>query len=81
MSFFLLLTGVLFWIQPEIVRLVFVLISIYSFCIVYSLGAGPIPFTYSAEVFPLSHREVGMSWAVAVRLRTSCADGRPLILW
>lgn len=22
-------------------------------------------FTYSAEVFPLSHREVGMSWAVA----------------
>lgn len=26
---------------------------------------GPVPFTYSAEVFPLSHREVGMSWAVA----------------
>ena len=24
-----------------------------------------MPFTYSAEVFPLSHREVGMSWAVA----------------
>ena len=22
-------------------------------------------FRYSAEVFPLSHREVGMSWAVA----------------
>lgn len=28
-------------------------------------SAGPVPFTYSAEVFPLSHREVGMSWAVA----------------
>ncbi|KAM5342104.1 hypothetical protein ACJ41O_015135 [Fusarium nematophilum] len=29
------------------------------------LGEGPVPFMYSAEVFPLSHREVGMSWAVA----------------
>lgn len=27
-----------------------------------------MPFTYSAEVFPLSHREVGMSWAVATCL-------------
>jgi len=24
-----------------------------------------VPFAYSAEVFPLSHREIGMSWAVA----------------
>ncbi|KAI6830121.1 MFS transporter [Hortaea werneckii] len=31
----------------------------------YSPGEGPVPFTYSAEVFPLSHREVGMPWAVA----------------
>jgi MFS family permease len=38
---------------------------IYLFDAFYSPGAGPIPFTYSAEVFPLSHREVGMSWAVA----------------
>jgi hypothetical protein len=28
----------------------------------------PVPFTYSAEVFPLSHREVGMAWAVATCL-------------
>ncbi|GKT87092.1 hexose transporter [Colletotrichum tofieldiae] len=34
----------------------------------YSPGEGPVPFTYSAEVFPLSHREVGMSWAVATCL-------------
>ena len=27
-----------------------------------------MPFTYSAEVFPLSHREVGMSWAVSTCL-------------
>lgn len=31
-------------------------------------GEGPVPFTYSAEVFPLSHREVGMGWAVATNL-------------
>lgn len=29
---------------------------------------GPVPFTYSAEVFPLSHREVGMGFAVATCL-------------
>ena len=34
----------------------------------YSPGEGPVPFTYSAEVFPLSHREVGMAWAVATCL-------------
>lgn len=26
---------------------------------------GPVAFMYSAEVFPLSHREMGMSWAAA----------------
>ncbi|KAJ9635352.1 hypothetical protein H2201_008745 [Coniosporium apollinis] len=31
-------------------------------------STGPVPFTYSAEVFPLSHREVGMGWAVATCL-------------
>ena len=38
---------------------------IYLFCAIYSPGAGPVPTAYSAEVFPLSHREVGMSFAVA----------------
>jgi MFS family permease len=38
---------------------------IYIYDAFYSPGEGPVPFTYSAEVFPLSHREVGMSWAVA----------------
>jgi MFS family permease len=38
---------------------------IYMFAAFYSPGEGPVPFTYSAEVFPLSHREVGMGFAVA----------------
>ncbi|RVX75303.1 hypothetical protein B0A52_00656 [Exophiala mesophila] len=38
---------------------------IYLFCALYSPGMGPVPNTYSAEVFPLSHREVGMSMAVS----------------
>ena len=40
---------------------------IFLFCFFYSPGEGNIAFTYSAEVFPLSHREAGMGWAVAVR--------------
>ena len=39
---------------------------IYLFCLEYSPGMGPVPNTYCAEVFPLSHREVGMSSSVAV---------------
>lgn len=32
---------------------------VFLFAAFYSPGEGPVPFTYSAEVFPLSHR--GMS--------------------
>lgn len=39
---------------------------IYLFCAEYSPGMGPVPAAYAAEVFPLSHREIGMSSAVAV---------------
>lgn len=38
---------------------------IYLFAMFYSPGMGPVAFMYSAEVFPLSHREMGMSWAAA----------------
>ena len=44
------------------------IVFIYIFAMFYSPGEGPVPFAYSAEVFPLSHREVGMSWAVTVCL-------------
>ncbi|OAQ69167.1 sugar porter (SP) family MFS transporter [Pochonia chlamydosporia 170] len=45
-----------------------VALFVYLFAAFYSPGEGPVPFTYSAEVFPLSHREVGMAWAVATNL-------------
>ncbi|PLB46431.1 MFS transporter [Aspergillus steynii IBT 23096] len=40
--------------------------SIVLFTFVYGIGAGPVPFTFSAEVFPLAFREVGMSFSVMV---------------
>jgi len=66
MCWTLLAAGFCFWI-PESSRAHLGLIAffIYLFDAFYSPGEGPVPFTYSAEVFPLSHREVGMSWAVA----------------
>ncbi|KAI8959497.1 hypothetical protein F5Y11DRAFT_359195 [Daldinia sp. FL1419] len=45
-----------------------VALFVYVFTMLYSPGGGPVPYTYSAEVFPLSHREVGMAWAVATCL-------------
>lgn len=38
----------------------------YLFTIFYSPGLGPVPFTLSAEMFPLEHRMVGMSLAVSI---------------
>lgn len=49
-------------------RLGVVATFVYIFAAFYSPGEGPVPFTYSAEVFPLSHREQGMAWAVTVCL-------------
>jgi len=45
-----------------------VALFIYIFAAFYSPGEGPVPYAYSAEVFPLSHREIGMGWAVATCL-------------
>ncbi|KAL3455338.1 hypothetical protein BJX64DRAFT_297732 [Aspergillus heterothallicus] len=40
--------------------------TIIVFTFFYGIGAGPVPFTFSAEVFPLAFREVGMSFSVMV---------------
>lgn len=62
----LLAAGFCFYLDDDSgARLPLIALFIYIFDAFYSPGQGPVPFTYSAEVFPLSHREIGMSWAVA----------------
>ncbi|ETI24961.1 hypothetical protein G647_04331 [Cladophialophora carrionii CBS 160.54] len=66
MAVTMLATGLSFNIPADNAAHFGVLVGlIYLFCALYSPGMGPVPNTYSAEVFPLSHREVGMSFAVA----------------
>ncbi|KAF2723919.1 putative galactose-proton symport [Polychaeton citri CBS 116435] len=69
MAWTLLAAGFCFYIpQDNPAHLGLIAFFIFLFAAFYSPGEGPVPFTYSAEVFPLSHREVGMSWAVATCL-------------
>ena len=69
MAWTLLAAGLCFIIPQESrAHLGLIAFFIFMFAAFYSPGEGPVPFTYSAEVFPLSHREVGMSWAVATCL-------------
>lgn len=69
MAWTLLAAGMCFFIPTtSSAHLGLVALFIYLFAAFYSPGEGPVPFTYSAEVFPLSHREVGMAWAVATCL-------------
>lgn len=65
MAWSLLAAGFCFYIPGKKgAHLGLITFFIYIFDCFYSPGEGPVPFTYSAEVFPLSHREVGMSWSV-----------------
>ncbi|TQW00560.1 hypothetical protein V2A60_001635 [Cordyceps javanica] len=45
-----------------------VALFIYLFAAFYSPGCGPVPYSYSAESFNITHREVGMAFAVATCL-------------
>lgn len=69
MSIFLLFTGLCFLIPEEgsqaKARVGCIALGIYLFGIVYSPGEGPVPFTYSAEAYPLYVRSIGMSLATA----------------
>lgn len=66
MSFFLFLTGFSFFIQDPSpdetnpARLALVATGLFCFMACYSPGSGPVPFTYSAEAFPLHIRDIGM---------------------
>ena len=69
MAWTLLAAGFCFYIpEGTSARIGMIAFFVYLFAAFYSPGEGPVPFTYSAEVFPLSHREVGMGWAVATCL-------------
>lgn len=59
-------TGFSFWIpEDSTARIACIALGIYLFGIVYSPGEGPVPFTYSAEAYPLYIRPIGMSLATA----------------
>lgn len=65
LSIFLLWTGFSFWFTENKAKVGMVTTGMYLFEVFYSPGEGPVPFTYSAEAFPVTHRDVGMSWATA----------------
>lgn len=65
MSLFLFFTGFSFYIPNKDTRVACVALGVYLFGIVYSPGEGPVPFTYSAEAYPLYVRSYGMSLATA----------------
>ena len=68
MTWTLLAAGLCTILEAGTTRTVLVALFVYLFAAFYSPGEGPVPYAYSAEVFPLSHREVGMGFAVATCL-------------
>ncbi|KAI0708285.1 hypothetical protein C8Q76DRAFT_770326 [Earliella scabrosa] len=67
MAAMLLMTGFAFYIpEGNPARIGVIALGIYLFTAAYSPGEGPVPFTYSAEAFPLYIRDLGMSHATAV---------------
>ncbi|KAI0378902.1 hypothetical protein F5Y04DRAFT_136548 [Hypomontagnella monticulosa] len=49
-------------------RAAIIALFVYLFAATYSPGMGPIPFTLASESFPLSHREAGCAFAIAINL-------------
>lgn len=67
MALAMFFTGFSFWI-PETshsARIGCIALGTYLFGAVYSPGEGPVPFTYSAEAYPLYVRSYGMALATA----------------
>ena len=66
MALMMLFTGFSFWIPNDsTAHLACVALGMFLFGVVYSPGEGPVPFTYSAEAYPLYVREYGMGLATA----------------
>ncbi|KAK2003988.1 hypothetical protein LX36DRAFT_666044 [Colletotrichum falcatum] len=68
MALFMLLAGVSFHISNRDAQVAVLTLFLLLFAATYSPGLGPIPFTYASESFPLSHREAGAAFAIAVNL-------------
>ncbi|KZL79900.1 mfs sugar transporter [Colletotrichum incanum] len=65
MAICLFFTGFSFYIPTNPAKIACIATGIYLFGMVYSPGEGPVPFTYSAEAYPLYIRPIGMSLATA----------------
>lgn len=65
MAIFLFFTGFSSQFLKGTVKTACMALGTYLFAMVYSPGAGPVPFTYSAEAYPLYLRPLGMSVATA----------------
>lgn len=66
MALCMFFTGFSFWIpKTSTAHIACIALGVYLFGIVYSPGEGPVPFTYSAEAYPLYIRPIGMSLATA----------------
>lgn len=66
MALCLFFTGFSFCIpESSTAHIACIALGIYLFGMVYSPGEGPVPFTYSAEAYPLYIRAQGMSLATA----------------
>lgn len=65
MAICLLFTGFSFWIPGQTASTACIALGIYLFGIAYSPGEGPVPFTYSAEAYPLYIRTYGMALATS----------------
>jgi sugar porter (SP) family MFS transporter len=52
--------------EEHTAKIPLVMVGLYLFMGAYSPSEGPVPFTYSAEAFPLHIRDIGMSSATAI---------------
>lgn len=67
MAWTLLATGFCYLIPGDgTTRLALLALFIFLFAAFYAPGEGPVCYPYAAEVYPLSHREIGMAWSVAI---------------
>ena len=68
LSLSMLWTGLSFLIdaqKKQTTRVAMITAGMYLFECFYSPGMGPVPFSYSAEAFPIQVRDVGMAFAAA----------------